>query len=100
MLSFVEKGEVAGTFVTFSDTQISDGGLYASNGFVVDSLLSPDYSYLVGGQRVHKFNYRKARFEKDPELLFNEDMTERKLAELNDIPRIWDSGKVRWAKRF
>lgn len=83
-------------WVTFADQSISDGGLYEQHGFIVDKILPPDYSYLVGGKRVHKFNYRLKRFRDDPALIFEEGLTETELAALNNLPRIWDSGKTRY----
>lgn len=85
--------------VTFSDNTVSDGGLYETSGFVAEQQLPPDYSYLVKGNREHKFNYRVARFRKDSSLKWEPGFSERDLAILNGIPRIWDAGKVRWVKQ-
>lgn len=82
--------------VTFSDHAVSDGDLYDKLGFTRDGEIPPDYSYLVDGSRVHKFNYRKSRFRRDPDLEYREGLTERELAELNGLPRVYDSGKTRW----
>lgn len=86
--------------VTFSDNTVSDGKLYENSGFIVDKELPPDYCYLVRSQRVHKFNYRKKRFKEDPELKYEEGLTERELAKLNGMSRIWDCGKIRWVKQI
>ena len=87
-------------FVSFSDNGVSDGGLYANNGFILDAELKPDYKYLVSADgkknRYHKFNYRLKRFREDPNLLFEEGRTEAELAAMNGLVRIWDAGKVRW----
>lgn len=85
---------------TFADLQVSGGDLYTNNGFEVDKVLAPDYSYLVNGVRRHKFGFRLKRFREDPELLFEEGLSERELAILNGIPRVWDSGKVKYVKRL
>ncbi len=85
-------------WVTFSDNCISDGGLYANNGFTLDKELDPDYMYLKNGNRIHKFNYRLKRFREDPNLLWDETLSEKGLAKLNNIHRIWDAGKIRWIK--
>ncbi|MGV3076271.1 zinc-ribbon domain-containing protein [Clostridium baratii] len=85
---------------TFSDNSISDGSLYSNNGFTVDKLIKPDYSYVVGGVRKHKFNYRIDRFRRDSELLYRDGLSERELACLNGLLRVWDAGKVRWVKYF
>lgn len=84
------------SIVTFSDNQHSDGELYKKLGFTADRELSPDYKYLVNGKRKHKFGYRKIKFKNDPALKYHPDMTERQLAKLNGLHRIYDSGKTRW----
>lgn len=82
--------------ITFADHSVSDGSLYQSNGFVVAEELPPDYMYVVNDDRQHKFGYRLDRFRRDSELLFAEGLTEKQLAALNGIPRIWDCGKTRY----
>ncbi len=82
--------------VTFADHEVSDGALYERTGWVRDGELAPDYKYLVRSQRVHKFNFRLARFRDDPALEYVPGMSERQLAELNGLSRVWDSGKTRY----
>ena len=82
--------------VTFSDHEVSNGGLYQKLGFTLDKELKPDYRYVVDGKRVHKFNYRLKRFRLDPTLDYHDGMTERELALLNRLERVWDCGKTRW----
>lgn len=82
--------------VTFSDRQVSNGELYRKLGFYREKELAPDYRYLVNGKRKHKFGYRLKRFINDPDLLYISGMTERELALLNGLERIWDCGKTRW----
>lgn len=81
---------------TFSDNSVSDGDLYKKCGFRRVSELKPDYSYLYKGKRVHKFNFRLKRFKEDSTLEYREGLTERELALLNNIYRVYDYGKVRW----
>jgi len=101
IVKYIEKtySEI-GSISTFSDNEVSDGGLYSNNGFEVDYFVRPDYKYIYENKRFHKFNFRKIRFEKDPELLFEKDLTENQLADLNNIPRIWDSGKTKYIKKL
>lgn len=98
LLKHAERTYVPEKFITFADHTVSDGGLYESNGFIAEKELYPDYMYVVKGERKHKFGYRLKRFRNDPELKFEEGLTERELAELNNIPRIWDAGKTRYVK--
>lgn len=87
-------------FTTFSDNEISDGGLYDSHGFNIVKEITPDYKYIRGGVRFHKFNFRKDRFQKDPLLKYEEGLTESQLAKLNDLNTVYDSGKVKWELTF
>lgn len=82
--------------VTFSDHEVSDGGLYKKLGFEKDKELKPDYKYIVNKERVHKFNYRRKRFKNDPHLIYKEELSESEMAKLNGIDRVWDCGKTRW----
>ena len=96
LLKYAVKEYSPARFITFSDHCVSDGGLYENNGFTADKELPPDYRYVVKGKRAHKFGYRLKRFKDDPALLWQDGLTERELAVLNKIPRIWDAGKTRW----
>lgn len=98
LLSRLEKESDVNTVMTFSDNGVSDGALYRQNGFVTAGALAPDKKYVYGKIRCHKFNFRLKRFREDPKLLWDESMSERELAVLNDIPWIWDAGKIRWIK--
>ena len=82
--------------VTFSDSSVSMGSLYSSNGWMEDGTIPADYTYLVNHRRVHKFNYRRIRFQNDPALKFDPSLSETGLAELNGIERIWGVKKTRW----
>ncbi len=97
LIRFAER-EVQGwtSLVTFADLEVSMGRLYERSGWTRDGDIRPDYKYLVRGERVHKFNYRLARFRSDPALEYEDGMSERELAELNGLVRVWDSGKVRY----
>lgn len=99
LLSYVIKQSDEWNFdeiITFSDHEVSDGGLYKNLGFEQDKELKPDYKYVVDKTRVHKFNYRRKRFKNDPHLVYDEHLSESEMAILNGIDRIWDCGKTRW----
>ena len=85
---------------TFSDNSVSDGAMYKKLGFVKEKDIAPDYKYLVKNSREHKFKYRKNRFKTDPELLYDPSFTEKQLADLNGLHRIWDCGKIKWCYYF
>lgn len=86
--------------ITFADKNVSDGSLYELLGFHNDGELKPDYKYITNGERKHKFGYRLKRFKNDPELIYEEGLTEKQLADLNGLNRIWDCGKIRYTMKI
>lgn len=98
LMRHAEKELRVSKWVTFAARDVSDGGLYEVTGFVKDGEIPPDYAYVVANRRVHKFNYRKARFKSDPDLKYEEGLTERELADLNGLYRIYDAGKIRYVR--
>lgn len=100
LLKYIEKTYTPDCVITFSDNTISNGELYKKTGFKLVKELIPDYMYIVKGVRVHKFNYRLKKFRDDPTLRYAETLSERELATLNKILRIWDAGKIKWVKYF
>jgi hypothetical protein len=84
---------------SFADLSISDGGLYATTGWTLEKEIAPDYQYVYKNKRNHKFGFRLKRFKNDPELIFKLDTTEKELARINKIHRIYDYGKLRYTKR-
>ena len=101
LINYFEKNYEYELLITFADLGFSDGALYEKNGFVLDKVMAPDYSYIVQNtvQRFHKFGFRRERFEKDPLLIFDESLSERQLAEVNGLERIYDCGKLRYVKK-
>lgn len=100
LLKYAEKTLDPDAFITFSDHCVSDGGLYENSGFIIDRELPPDYRYVWRGERKHKFGYRISKFKNDPSLIWHAGMTEKELADLNGLYRIWDAGKTKWKKRI
>jgi len=92
----IARSDNGDKIVTFADREISNGELYTRTGFREDKILLPDYKYVVNGRRKHKFGYRVDKFKRDENLAFVENATEKQLADLNNLPRVWDSGKIRY----
>ena len=83
---------------TFSDIRTFTGGMYKATGFKVLAELAPDYFYVRGGKRQRKSTLQKSNFKNDPKLLYDETLTERELATLNNFHRVYDCGKLKWGK--
>lgn len=82
--------------ISFCDLSRFDGKSYEKAGFIVDKILPPDYKYVVGDKRDHKFNWRKKNIKSKLPEVYDESLTEKEMMELADIPRIWDCGKIRY----
>lgn len=101
LLTHIEKHYSIESIVTTSDNCISDGMLYTEHGFTQDVELPPDYSYLVKKQRrEQKSKYTLDSFKNNPDLLWEESMTEQQLVELNGLLKIYDAGSIRWVKHI
>ena len=101
ILNYVEKNNPSvKKIITFADHEVSDGGLYEKLGFETEKVLRPDYKYIYKNKRHHKFLFRKQRFEKDPDLFFDRNMSERELAIANNVHRVWDCGKTKYVKKI
>lgn len=98
IIRWVEQNLTYSNLVTFADLTFSEGDLYKSTGWMQDKTIPPDYMYVIRNSREHKFKYRKKKFETDPKLKYVPGMTERELAELNGLLRIYDAGKIRFIK--
>lgn len=96
LIAYVQREIPFSSLITFADLCISDGALYEKTGWTRDTILAPDYRYIYNGERAHKFNFRKKRFRDNPDLLWEEGLTERQLAELNGLQKVWDCGKIRY----
>lgn len=86
------------TMETFADLTYSKGRMYNATGWSEIGRLKPDYTYRYRSTRVHKFNYRLQRFKVDPDLYYEEGRTERDLALLNKLYRVYDAGKIKYAR--
>lgn len=73
--------------ISFSNNSYSNGNIYEKLKFNKISELKEDYSYIVNGIRVHKFNFRKKE---------NQIETEREFMLNNNNLRIYDSGKIKF----
>ena len=74
-----------------------DNNLYTKIGFNLSEILKPDYRYVVGNKRIHKFNCRKQKllkeFKNDG---LNENMTEKEMCDKLGFYRIWDCGLLKY----
>ena len=97
MLSFFKKNYEWETIKTFADrrwTLNKDNNLYTKLGFKLTKTLIPDYRYVVGKKRIHKFNFRKNTIHKKYGLPL--EMSEKEMIEKLNIQKIWDCGLFKY----
>ncbi len=98
LLTHFKRNYTWSEIISFADLRWSKGGVYEKNGFVLDKILPPDYSYIVNDKRVHKFNFRRKYLEKRlPD--FDPELTEIENCNRAGILRIWDCGKLRYVMK-
>lgn len=84
------------TIETFADLRWSEGDVYERTGFTCVKTIKPDYYYIIGTRRLHKFNFRHSRLKRmegyDPTL--SESDNTQKMG----IYKIYDCGKKKYVK--
>ena len=97
MLSFFKEHYKWKTIKTFADrrwTLNENGNLYTKLGFELTDVLKPDYRYVVGKKRVHKFNFRKQTLHN--KYGFDLSMKEDEMIKKLKIQKIWDCGLFKY----
>ncbi len=92
-----KKDNPTSIVIGFANKRYSSGELYKELNFTVCETIKPDYWYVVGKTRKHKFLYRKNILVDagyDLNKTEHEIMTERKL------PRIYDCGKIKFIDSY
>jgi hypothetical protein len=77
---------------SYADRRWSNGNLYYKLGFQLDSITKPNYWYVKGYRRIHRFNLRKRIDEP-------KDLSEFKLRDSEGYLRIWDCGHLKFAMK-
>ena len=71
--------------------------VYNKLGFYLDEVQKPDYSYVKGHSRYHKFNFRKKTLSKKYNLPLS--MTEKEMCDKLGYFRIWNCGLYKYVWR-
>lgn len=94
---FFTKNYTYSTIKSFADrrwTSTIDNNLYTKIGFKFDTIIRPDYKYVVGKERKHKFNFRKQILHKKYGLPLT--MTENEMVKELGYTKIWDCGLIKY----
>lgn len=95
MLSHYIKTESPEEIITFADRAwtTSLDNFYVANGFVPAGTTIPNYWYIIGKERKHRFSFRKSELIKGG---FDPNKTEREIMRERGILRIYDCGQYKY----
>ena len=79
--------------VCFANKRYDDGKLLEEMGFKLDKIMPPNYWYIVGKKRKHKFLFRKSLLIKEG---YNPNKSEHEIMKERKIARIYDCGSIRY----
>jgi len=82
--------------ITFADLTVSDGKLYDDTGWICEKYLKPDYMYILGKNRKHKFNFRHKQLKSILDH-YDASLSEHQNLLNHGIYRIYNAGLKRYA---
>lgn len=80
------------SFTVTVDNCTGEGSIYKNAGFIETKVEPANYKYLIRGKRVSSAEYTPEKFRDSPALEWEDGLTEKELADLNGLNRIWDAG--------
>jgi len=83
------------TIVSFADRRWSNGHLYETLGFELVGATPPNYWYVSGATRIHRFTFRKGIVPGDDHRL-----TEWENRQAQGLDRIWDCGNLKFVRNL
>lgn len=82
------------TVMSFADLRWSNGNLYEQLGFKLIYKTVPNYWYVDGNKRIHRFNFMKHRLKHLP--AYSDNKTEVQIMLESGYDRIWDCGNLKY----
>lgn len=89
LLSYFKNNYKWVEIFSYCDRRWSDGNLYIKLGFELCKITKPNYWYIKGTKRIHRFNLRKRADEP-------KNISEWKLREAEGYYKIWDCGNFKF----
>ena len=102
LLSFFKKNFNYKIIKSFLDLRwgVDNDNLYIKLGFIKTDILPPDYYYVKGQKRFHKFGFRKKKLlKKYPDKLLP-NMTETEMVKELGYNKIWNCGLVKYELHY
>jgi len=89
LLNYFKRNYQWKEIFSYADRRWSDGNLYRKLSFSLFSTTKPNYWYIKGFQRIHRFNLRKQKNE-------GNNISEWVLRQKEGYERVWDCGSLKY----
>jgi len=96
LLTYFERNYNPISIFTYADRRWSEGNLYYKLGFNFTHNSNPNYWYIVGDMRKHRFNFRKSQLKDFNN--YDPSISEWEIMKKEGFDRIWDCGNIRFDK--
>jgi predicted CopG family antitoxin len=91
---FIENNtEIFDRIVSYADISLFDGKIYKILGFEQIHLTKPNYFWVVGNKKYHRFKFNKKKLIKDG---FDPNKTEYEIMKDRGYYKIWSCGQIRF----
>lgn len=92
---FMRENSNVKKVVTYADLRFATGNVYEHLGFTFIKQTVPNYYYVVGGRRKHRFSYMKSKL-KEKLSIFNPELTEYENMLNNGYDKVYDCGHLKY----
>ena len=93
LLKFFLKNNNVKSIISYSDNSRGVGNLYKQLGFEFKHQTQPNYYYIIGDSKSHRFNFRKDKLVR---LGYDKNKTEVQIMNDRGFYRIFDCGSKKW----
>lgn len=94
LLTYFKRNYNPISIFSYADRRWSEGDLYYKIGFDFTHYSEPNYWYIVGDNRKHRFNFRKSQLKDFSN--YDPSLSEWKIMKKEGFDRIWDCGNIRF----
>ena len=103
LTKFKSLTDFNGELISFSDNRHSDGNLYKSNGFNLEHVSNPGYTYsndFINFESRQKYQKHKLAKTFNLESTYVNSKPEWEIMQEQGYDRLWDAGQTKWAKNI
>lgn len=92
---FIKDNSNIKKIITYADLRFASGAVYNYLGFVLVKRTVPNYYYVVGGVRKHRFSYMKSKLKEKLDI-FDPQLTEYENMLNNGYDKVYDCGHLKY----